>query len=400
MTNIKTDIIIVGGGIVGAALACELGQADFKVVLLDNQSPIDPNLAANDLRTSSITYSCQQWLEKMKVWEKIPKKHIGAFRTMHVWEDESDSTSMNSSISFDSADLGIPTLGYILPNALLNLALFERLNEFINVTVIRSATAQALILNDKTVKIVLANQTYEASLVVGADGASSWVREQFYFSLKERPYNHTALMAKVRHSHSHNECARQIFSGNNIIAFLPMADPYCSALVWSGDPEYVKYLKSLLNDDFNHVLKKTWGDSLGELHVDAVRVAFPLVERHTKNYVCDRVALIGDAAHTIHPLAGQGLNLGLWDAQSLAEVIIDTRKKHRDYGRYENLRRFERARRWHNDVMLKTMSHYQWLFSQKNTAIAKIRQIGMQTLNQITFLKKKLMRKAVFGAPL
>lgn len=386
----KPDIIIVGAGIVGAALACALGQANLNILLLDSQTAPDPKLAAQDLRVSAITYGNQLWLKALGVWDQISEAQVGLFRSMRVTEQRAELT-------FDSADIGIPTLGYIVPNQLLNNALLQQLTTMPQVEIQRPVTPMALNFSQQEVLLSLAEQQVAAKLIIGADGAQSWVREQCQFGIEKKSYAQHALVAQLQVERPHHQSAYQQFKAQDILAFLPLADARQCSLVWSASPEKIQMLKDLSLADFATQLNQIWGPSLGEISVLSERKTFPLTMRHTQRYLQERVALMGDAAHTIHPLAGQGLNLGLQDAQCLAEVILAVAQKGRDIGRYYNLRPFERRRRWHNTLMLQAVASNKWLFAQDHPTLTCLRSAGMQLLNTLMPLKKEIMHFATFG---
>ncbi|MFI4954685.1 MAG: FAD-dependent monooxygenase [Gammaproteobacteria bacterium] len=387
----KTDIIIVGAGIVGAALACALGRANLNVVLIDSQVAADPQFAAQDLRVSAVTYGNKQWLSKLGVWEQLNEQQLGLFRTMQVLEQ-------NSELLFDSADLGVPTLGYIVPNQLLNNALLQQLKTMQQVQILRPVVPESLQFSKHQVLLTLPEEQISAKLIVGADGAQSWVREQCKFGMESKSYEHTALVAHLQIEKTHQQCAYQQFKLDDVLAFLPLADTHQCSLVWSGKPERIQELQSLSTENFTAQLQSHWGDSLGKITILSERKTFPLTMRHAKNYVQERVAIIGDAAHTIHPLAGQGLNLGLQDAQCLATTLIDIEQQQRDVGRYSNLRSFERERRWNNDLMLKIVGGNKWMFAQTDSTVTCLRKTGMQAINNCPAVKKKIMQLATFGA--
>jgi len=384
------DIIIIGAGIVGAALACALASLNLQIIVIDGKAP-----GANDLLVSAVTYDCQQWLNQLGAWNNLPKEQLGIFCTMKIWEQTSKDRS--AELNFDSAYLGTPTLGYIITNHLLQAALLKKLTEYSNVKILQPAQPQDVQFFHDSVVVTVKDQPIKAKLLVGADGANSWVRKQCHFSLTEQTYEHSALITNIQIEHPHQQCAYQRFHDKNILGILPLADPHQCGLVWSGEPEYINKLTSLTEEKFNQELQKTLGDSLGTIKAITQKRTLPLTMRHALQYVQDRVALIGDAAHTIHPLAGQGLNLGLWDAEQLANAIQQTLNKKRDIGLYNNLRPFERARRGHNQLMLNIVASNKWLFTNPNTTMSELRQTGIRILEKCSSLKQKIMQIAVSG---
>ena len=386
----KIDVIIIGAGVVGAALACALGQAQVNVVLIDSHSAPDPERLTQDIRVSAITYGCQQWLAQLQAWQALSAAHLGVLRTMRVWDAQVE-------LLLDSADLGIPALGYIAPNLLLNQALLQQLAGLPSVQVLRPVTPVALHFSEQQVLLNLDTEQLAAKLIVGADGAQSWVREQCRFELKTQSYQHSAIVAELTIEKNHQQCAYQRFKQHDILAFLPLADPHHCSLVWSTIPERAQDLMSLSDTEFALALQKMWGDDLGKITLSSTRKSFPLFMQHADNYVQERIALIGDAAHTIHPLAGQGLNLGLQDAHCLAQVIIDRLHRNRDIGRYSNLRSFERLRRWHNGLMLKIVAGNKWIFAQTDPKLVDLRHTGLHLLNHLPVIKRNIIQLATFG---
>lgn len=389
--TMKADVIIVGGGIVGAALACALAPLNLQIVIIDADNT---KKTINDLLVTAIAYGCQQWLKILGVWDLLPAENISTFATMKVWE-QTDRHS--AELDFDSADLGIPALGYIVPNYVLQTALLEKIKTHTNITLLQPAKPTELYFTQNQVTLAVNEQRMSAKLLIGADGAHSWVRKQCQFTLNEKTYGHSALITNIQLEKPHKQCAYQRFNQQNILGLLPLCNAYQAALVWSGLPDEIQGWQSVTDIEFNYGLQKLWGDSLGALNVIAPRLSIPLTMRHAEQYVQSRVALIGDAAHTIHPLAGQGLNLGLWDAEQLAQIIQQNQLKKRDIGLYRNLRPFERARHGHNQLLLNVVAANKWLFTRSEPSYRLMRQVGMCMVNNQQWIKEKIMKTAVFG---
>lgn len=393
MNNHQADIIIVGGGIVGSALACALAELPLSITLIDGK--INKSTTIDELLVSAITYDCQQWLEKIGAWSLIDKNKIGVFRTMEVWEEENNKPTK---IKFDSAYLGIPTLGYIVNNHSLQQALNKKLAKYSNVTILQPCQPTKININENQVTLTANEMELSAKLLIGADGANSWVRKHCEFPLTEKSYEHSALITTLQIEHPHHQCAYQRFYGNSILGILPLQNPYQSSLVWSGPPDDMNALQHFSDEKFTQAINDALSHYLGKIKITTSRATIPLTMRHVKHYVKNRVALIGDAAHTIHPLAGQGLNLGLWDAEELINCISKTISKNRDIGLYQNLRPFERARYTHNQLMLSIVSANKWLFTNPNKSLCHLRRTGMQLVQHMSFVKNKIMQTAVFGS--
>jgi len=313
------------------------------------------------------------------------KQRVSPFREVRVWDG-----SGGGSIHFDSANLAEADMGHIIENRVMQKALMDRLAHFENIDFISPVSLKKM--NDN--KIELDNgEIISAQLIVGADGARSWVREQAGIAVKERPYGHHALVAKVQTEIPHQKTAWQRFLPKGTLAFLPLEDEnYCS-IVWAESPERVEELKNSDEDLFKKELAEQFESRLGRIKSIGQRATFPLQMRHAKNYVLPGIALIGDAAHTIHPLAGQGLNLGIADAQVLADVIKEALKKKRDFAGLPILRKYERGRKSDNLTMIAAMDGFKYLFGSQSEPAKWIRKTGLNLTNAFNPVKNIIMER-------
>jgi 2-octaprenylphenol hydroxylase len=232
-------------------------------------------------------------------------------------------------------------------------------------------------------------------LLVGADGEQSKVRQLADLHIKATDYAQRALIATVQTESAHDETARQIFLANGPLAFLPLEDAYHCSIVWSNSPEEVRRLETMDDAAFCEELTRVFEQRLGQVISTSPRLSYPLKTQEAEHYVKSGVALIGDAAHTLHPLAGQGANLGMADAQCLAKVILEANKKHRSIGAYHTLRRYERERRFHNRVMMGGVDGIKYLFAARNPIMQKTRQFGLGVINNVACLKNVIARYAL-----
>lgn len=382
------DVIVVGGGMVGATLACALGQGGLRVGVVEAREPrlFDPH-ADYDLRVSAISRASQRIFTGIGVWPGLLARRVSPYRHMCVW----DATGPGE-IHFDAADLGEPDLGHIIENGVIQDALRERLRSLESVDWICPAQLRALRVTRTGAQIELDDdRVLEAALVVGADGAQSRVRDLAGIGLRAQAYGQKGVVATVAMERSHERTAWQRFLPTGPLAFLPLADGRCS-IVWSTSDAEAERLLRLTDADFADVLGKAFGLRLGRITGVSPRAAFPLRGSQADRYVQPRVALVGDAAHTIHPLAGQGANLGFLDAAVLAELLL---AKPGDAGALSLLRRYERSRRGENLLMMRAMEGFKLLFGSEQATLRWARNLGLRLTDRAGPLKDLIMRRAM-----
>ena len=383
----STRVVICGGGLVGCTLASALALDGMDVVVIEAKSKTTIDTSLPDARVSAITRASQNIFSTLGVWQKIDCTRAQAFRKMHVW-----NRPAYGEVSFDSAEIAEPDLGHIIENHVLESALLARLGEQTNVQWIRPARLTSFTKHNR-VRLVADGQSLETDLIVGADGANSQVRTLAGIEADKGSYNQVAVVAIVECLDGHAETAWQRFLATGPVAVLPMYEGY-ACIVWSTTPEAGERLLKLSCSAFDDDLASVLGDHLGRLRSVGKRYVFPLHWAHAKAYVLDRLALIGDAAHTIHPLAGQGVNLGIYDAAVLAEVMQTARRSGRDPSRRSTLRKYERWRRGHNALMQFTMAAFTALFANPSKVVDEARNFGLKMTNDIAPLKRLIMRHA------
>jgi 2-octaprenylphenol hydroxylase len=387
----RYDVVVVGAGMVGAAFAGALGESKLRVAILEVALP-DMGWSGEtiDLRVSAISRASQQLFSTLGVWNSMCQRRVSPFRDMQVWD-----SAGRGAVHFDSADIGEPALGYIIENTVIRLSLLERLNDFENIDLLCPATVTGYTERDGVVTVQLADgASLETSLLVGADGGRSRVRELAGISCHGWEYDQRAVVTTVTTALSHQMTAWQRFLPNGPLAFLPLSGGE-SSIVWSTTPEHAESLLNLTEEAFALELEMAFESRLGAIVSVGERKAFPLKLQHAESYIKPGVALIGDAAHTIHPLAGQGVNLGFMDAATLAEVLLDGCGRGKNPGRIAVLRRYERWRKGSNLAMMAAMEGIQRLFGAQSVPVTLARNTGMNVVQRLGPLKKLIMSHAM-----
>jgi len=385
------DIIIIGGGMVGLTLACALGQQQFKIAVVEAYQPEDINLKDDyELRVSAISKSSQKILQNVNAWHGILKRRACAYQHMHVWDATGDGN-----IHFDAADLGMDSLGHIIENKVIQFSLLEQCLKLPDVDWLCPQLVKQIHFSETQQQVTLdSGSVITAKLLVGADGANSKVREAAGIELNQSAYEQKAIVAVVKSSLHHKDTAWQRFLPSGPLAFLPLSDGSCS-IVWSAENLRADELLEMEEKLFITELQSAFENTLGKIEKVSKRAAFPLVRRHANEYVKQGMALVGDAAHTIHPLAGQGVNLGLLDAAALAEVILRARVGGKNIASLTTLRKYERWRRADNSLMMYSMSGFKKLFSNDQAELSIIRNAGLNLIDSTGPVKYKLMRHAM-----
>lgn len=385
------DILVVGGGMVGAALVCACLGKGFRIALVETREPLRSWPAGDvDLRVSALNRASQRILERLDAWDRILQLGASTYREMRVWDAVG-----GGSIHFDSADLGEPDLGHIVENRVTQLSLWERLEGSEEVTLFCPAALSEIELTADAARVDLKDgRRLSARLLVGADGRDSRVRGRVGIATQGWLYDQRAIVANVAVEEWHRETAWQRFLPTGPLAFLPLTDGRCS-IVWSATETRAEELLALEDVDFRRELEAAIEGRLGAISDIGPRAAFPLRLQHAEHYVKPRLALIGDAAHAVHPLAGQGVNLGFLDVAALAAALDEALERRRDIGGMWALRRYERARRGENMLMLGAMDGFKRMFSNALPPLAALRSAGLSAVDRLTPAKHLLMRHAL-----
>jgi len=384
------DVVIVGGGMVGSAVACSLGNSSLKVAVIESTPPpaFSPE-QAHDLRVSALSIASKNILETVGAWDGIVARRFCPFKRMRVWETAGDT-------EFCSDDINYPELGYIVENRITQLALLDRLQEFDNIELICPSTITKInyAIGEDSLLELEDGRKLSAKVLVAADGGQSRVRQIVGLGVTSWDYKQHALVIYIETAYGQQDITWQRFLPSGPQAFLPLTGHYGS-IVWYNSPDEVRRLKSLSYDDLKEELQNAFPDCLGQVNQVLGVASFPLKRQHAQNYVKPGVVLVGDAAHMINPLAGQGVNIGLLDAAALGEVLVDAAKKGLALGDLSVLKRYEQLRRNENLKMMTVMDVFYQVFSNEILPIKLIRNLGLGLAERLLPAKNKVMRSAM-----
>lgn len=402
MDCMEFDVIIVGAGLVGAALACAIAQTEvaqqLRIAVVEAGSEAQHFAGDNfDPRVVALTHASEKLLRNINCWDAIARARVCAYREMKVWDGEGTAV-----IEFDCAEVQQTHLGHIVENSLIVNQLRACMAQLPNITLIKPAAVTALISSGtqgSAVRITLDNGVVLSSgLIIAADGAKSRVRELAGFATREWDYGQQAIITTVHTERPHEFTAWQRFMHTGPLAFLPLqhdGNVHRCSIVWSADDELAQQLMALDDGAFCARLAQAFEIRLGNVLACDKRFAIPLRQRHATSYVKPGIALVGDAAHNIHPLAGQGVNLGLLDVIALAEEIERALTRGLPLSDESILRRYQRQRLAGNLGMMSAMEAFKRLFGNQSLAVNWLRNTGMRQLNSIPAIKKVIVNAAL-----
>ena len=385
------DLVIIGGGMVGLTLAAALDKQPIKIAVIERSEYKSNSSDQPDLRVSAINLASQNILKNVGAWPAIVQQRLQAFKQMRVWERDSFGE-----LNFAAAAIGQDELGHIVENKVVQFALFAQVKNQENVSLYCPNYCEQILFGEQGSWLTLNNGKHlNAKLVVACDGANSWLRKQANIPVTFSDYGHSALVATVQTELKHSACARQVFSPEGPLAFLPLWQDKLCSIVWSMPPEKATQLASCSVDEFNKALTIAFDHQLGLCSLQSERQVLPLRMRYARSFAKQGLALCGDAAHTIHPLAGLGVNLGLQDAAALSQSIINSIEASENIGSLSQLRSYERWRKAQAVIMISTMQSIKTLFGQSNCVFKQVRTVGLLITDKMFPVKQLLIKKAM-----
>jgi 2-octaprenylphenol hydroxylase len=378
------DILIVGGGVIGLTAALAMARCNYTVGLIEAGS-LTSVIAPMDVRVYALNKASKNLLQEFNVWQHLHEDRLSPYKHMHVWDGVNQAA-----IDFDSRSIAAASLGYIVEESVLKQALLEQINQSSLITLFPQLEITEVHHLDKYSELVSKDSRLQGRLLLIADGARSPTRDKLGVKLTSWSYEQHAIVASVQTEKNHQQTAYQVFNSDGPLAFLPLINAHQCSIVWSADVQQAEHLMSLSEEEFNHSLSKAFNYKLGGVKLASKRHTFPLHMRHAQNYTGKNWLLLGDAAHTIHPLAGLGLNVGLADVACWYQLLQKNKVllSARTLGAYQRERK---AAVWQTILL---MEGFKRLFSIESPPVTTIRGLGLRLCNQLTPLKRLFIQHA------
>lgn len=396
------DVLVVGGGVVGLTAALAMSQRDYQVAVIDAGS-LTVDLAKIDPRVYAINQSSQSLLTTLGAWPYLDGERISPYRQMYVWDAKT-----GAHIDFDSRYVSASHLGSIIEESVIKQALLHAIKLKSNISLFpsseiemchpeqregspnikemsRKARHDVCFEKEESIKVCSAQDCWQGQLLMIADGANSPIRNQLQVELTTWPYQQQAIVTTVEVEKAHRQVAYQVFNPDGPLAFLPLSDAHQCSIVWSTEPTKAKRLMALSDEEFSAELTRAFAHHLGQVNVLTARYQFPLIMRHTKNYSGSRWLLLGDAAHTIHPLAGLGLNVGLADVSSWLRCLDEANG---NLVSKKALGVYQRERKSEVWQIIALMEGFKRLFGSSFTPLVTLRGLGVNFCNHFSSVKR------------
>lgn len=388
----QKNVAIVGAGMAGGFLAACLAKTGLSVQLLDGAPPPAVPQGNAEKRVVALTEASQRMMVRLGIWELLDASRLAPYRQMQVWDADG-----SGQVDFQADQVAASSLGWMVENQHLVAALYQWLEAQENVG--WSANCKVAAIEPKATgwQVSLASgESVNCRLLVGADGARSMVRNAAGIAVSHRNTGHRALVTALQTEHAHGNCSRQWFHQSGPLAFLPLfGDGHQVSIVWSCREPRVSELQTMALDAFNEALYQASSGELGRVQAVDKPLSFPIREQHASQYIAKQLALVGDAAHVVHPLAGQGINLGLLDAGVLAEEVANALARGMDWSDVSVLSRYQRRRRGHNLMMQQSFRGFQKVFEWQSPAFRWLRNSGMKLVNDLVPVKHRVIEEAM-----
>ena len=366
------DIIVAGGGMVGMAVANALAQFDFKVAVIENKRPQSFDISQDyDLRVSAVTLETVDFLKNIDVWDSVIETRTCPLKAMRVWEE-----SGFGDVTFDAKTIEEDNIGYIVENRILQLALWGKAESDANIKIFCPETHTNIQVDNDQVEVTLSNgEKIYSKLLVGADGAKSSIRQQFSFEVKSKKYGQSCLVANASVVNNSQNITWQRFTPSGPQAYLPL-DDNTGSIVWYDSAEEIQSYVDLSNEDLSKKIMREFPREIGKVTITD-KASFPIFKQHVEKYVLDNVTLVGDSAHVINPLAGQGVNLGFQDAECLSRILKAARDRTKNWASSRSMIKYERERYFHNSAMMNLMNVFYYGFSNDNHPLKLARNLAL-----------------------
>ena len=387
--NLNTDVTIIGGGLLGGTLSCALASGGLRSIVIERQSIDQQQENLFDIRTTALALTGKKMMESLGLWSDLDSR-VTPILGIRVAEERS-----HCFLHFNHDDIATEALGYMVENLFLRRAVFNGISRYPDIKYIEKTEVLGFSCERDGVQTFLSDgRCVNSALIIGADGRNSFVRRQTDIPITKWSYNQTAIVCTVEHKKCHHNIAHELFFSPGPLAILPL-EGNRSSVVWTEKNDYAAEVMKLKDSDFRFELFRRIGDFLEPVRIVGPRSTYPLHLQYARESTRLRLALAGDAAHALHPIAGQGFNMGLRDVAALAEVLVEAYRLGLDVGESTTLKKYERWRRFDNTLMIAATDSLNWLFSNNTFPLQVVRRLGLAAVNLSGPLKKIFMRQAM-----
>ena len=393
--TVNTQVLVIGGSINGATLALSLGQNNIDVTLIEPKTITDTNKLIFDGRAYALALTTQKMFGALNIWNKL-EKFSEPILDIKIGRNKNTNSFSKTLLHFDHYDMSEESnpMGYILEDRYLRSELLSKIQNCNNIKIIDNCYVSNYVFMPGEVAAELSNgKTIKSKIIIGCDGQNSKIAKLAKINHFGWKYNQGSLVCAIKHEKSHNSCAHQFFHPSGPIAILPLPKNR-SSIVWTEKLDLALKINELKPGEYINILKSKVGANLGDISLAGKRIVYPLKLSIVENFVSDRLALVGDSAHGIHPLAGQGLNLGMRDIASLVEVIVNAMRRGEDIGSLPVLKRYENWRRFETSALAASTDIINKVFSNDNKPMRFIVNTALKSINSNKTLKKNIMREA------